>query len=154
MREKARARDGTTVETMTMDEFRMDMLASVAAAGLARTLVEQRLIKWGLRHVADDTHLITAELVANAVVATPGQKIHFRISRDASGLLIEVWDSSNEVPRPKPLMELDLDSLDLSEEGFDLTGGWGLPIIQALSQDCGYTPSPGGGETVWARVKA
>jgi hypothetical protein len=46
------------------------------------------------------------------------------------------------------------EDLDLSEENWDDNGGWGLPIVQALADDCGYTPHPSGGKWVWARLKA
>jgi hypothetical protein len=136
-----------------IDEVRLTMLASTASAGLARTLVQQRLFNWGYMHISCDVLLTTAELVANASEATPGREIKIRFSRDTCGVLLEVWDSSNQIPQPKPIIELTLDDLDLSEENWDGNGGWGLPIVQALALDCGYTPDPSGGKWVWARLK-
>jgi anti-sigma regulatory factor (Ser/Thr protein kinase) len=136
-----------------IDELRLTMLASTASAGLARTLVQQRLSKWGYMHISCDTLLITAELVANASEATPGREIKIRFSRDTCGVLLQVWDSSDQIPAPKPITELTLDDLDLSEENFDDNGGWGLPLVAALAADCGYIPAPSGGKWVWARLK-
>ncbi|WP_083983295.1 ATP-binding protein [Actinomadura hibisca] len=138
--------------TTTTDDLLIPMLGSPAAAGLARTLAKQRLHKWGCFHKADDVLLIVAELIANAARATPRQEIRFQLSRDAHGIVIAVWDASPQLPQPKPLVELTLDDLDLSEEALDDNGGRGLPIVQALATACGYTIDPGGGKWVWARL--
>lgn len=120
----------------------MNLLASPAAGGLARTLVEQRLLKWDLLHIADDAFLVTSELVTNATRAARGRELAIRFSRDDGGVLLEVWDPSDEVPR--------LRQVDLAE---DDVGGWGLQIVQALAARCGYTRSAGGGKTVWALLR-
>jgi anti-sigma regulatory factor (Ser/Thr protein kinase) len=144
--------DATTVTAM-IDELRLTMLASTASSGLARTLVQQRLSRWGYMHISCDVLLATAELVANASEATPGREIKIRFSRDSFGVLLEVWDCSDQVPITRPLIEPTLDDLDLREEHWDDNGGWGLPIVAALAHDCGYTPDPSGGKWVWARLK-
>jgi hypothetical protein len=135
------------------DDLRISMLASKAEADLARTFIEARLHKWGCMHISDDAFLIATELVANASAVTPGKEIKFRLSRDATGVLLAVWDSSGCVPQPKPVVELTLDTLDLTPEHWDDNGGWGLPIVQALAVDCGYRRDPAGGKWVWARLK-
>ncbi|MQY02140.1 ATP-binding protein [Actinomadura macrotermitis] len=134
------------------DDLVIPMLGSPAAAGLARTLTQQRLHKWDCFHIADDVQLIVAELIANAAEATPCKEIRFQLSRDAYGVVIAVWDSSPALPQPKPVVELTLDDLDLSPESFDDNGGWGLPIVQTLASQCGYTPDPSGGKWIWARM--
>jgi anti-sigma regulatory factor (Ser/Thr protein kinase) len=139
--------------TMMTDDLQLTMLASKAAAGLARTLVAERLRKWGCTHIADAALLVTAELIANAAEAVRGKEIKFRFSRDATGVLLEVWDSSPLPPTPKPAEDLTLETLDLSEENWDNNGGWGLPLVQALATECGYTPAPTGGKWVWAQLK-
>jgi hypothetical protein len=48
--------------------------------------------------------------------------------------------------------DLTPDTLDLREENFDDNGGWGLPIVQMLSADCGVEPTHGGGKWVWANI--
>ncbi|TNY35479.1 ATP-binding protein [Thermomonospora catenispora] len=96
--------------------------------------------------------LITGELVANASEATPGKKLCYRLERNPKGVLISVWDSSPHVPTVRPVVELTLEALDRSEDAFDSGGGWGLPIVQALSVACGCTPHPTGGKWVWARL--
>ncbi|OLT17413.1 hypothetical protein BJF79_17830 [Actinomadura sp. CNU-125] len=128
------------------------LLGTSTAVGLARTLACARLRKWDCSHILDDALLIVSELVTNAARQTPHKELRFQVSRDANGIIIAVWDSSPEIPKPKPLFELTLDGLDLSEDAFDNNGGRGLPIIQTLSTTCGVTKDPNGGKWVWARL--
>jgi anti-sigma regulatory factor (Ser/Thr protein kinase) len=140
---------------MTSDELRMHVLASRAAAGIVRDRFQRCLNAWGLPYLSDDVLLCTGELVANAVAAAPTAELRVRISREPSGVLVEVWDPSNAMPEAKPVVEPTLDDLDLSPENFDANGGWGLPIVVTLATACGFTPHPpDGGKTVWARFAA
>lgn len=138
--------------TTTLDDLRMTMLASNAAAGLARTLIGPKLRNWGCPHISDDAALIASELVANAVAATPGREIRLRLDRGSDGVLLAVWDGSDQPPRMRPLVEVTLDDLDLAEERWDDNGGWGLAIVAGLASDCGYRRDPAGGKWVWARL--
>ncbi|WP_026400781.1 ATP-binding protein [Actinomadura rifamycini] len=128
------------------------LLGTPAAVGLARTLAGARLRKWDCCRILDDALLIVSELVTNAARQTPHEELRFQISRDAAGVIIAVWDSSPEIPKPKPLFELTLEDLDMDEDAFDNSGGRGLPIIQTLSTTCGVTRDPHGGKWVWARL--
>ncbi|GAA4241793.1 hypothetical protein GCM10022254_72090 [Actinomadura meridiana] len=136
----------------TPDCLLIPMLASKAAPGLARTLTQTRLHKWGYAHITDDAFLIASELISNAVAATPGKEIRYQCSRDAHGVLIAVWDASPARPRMRPLERLTLDTLDVSKENWDNNGGRGLPIVAALATSCGHTPEPSGGKWIWARL--
>ena len=76
-------------------ELDMSCLAATSVAGSARTLVEFRLVEWGLgaeRHaeLRQDISLITAELVANACEATPDRPIRVRAVRDTRRILIHL----------------------------------------------------------------
>ncbi|WUI02404.1 ATP-binding protein [Spirillospora sp. NBC_00431] len=137
----------------TPDCLLVSMTASKAAPGIARQLTQTRLYMWGYGHILDDVFLVVSELITNAVAATPGQEIRYQCSRDTAGVLIAVWDSSPDVPRPRPMAETAADALDLSEEGWDDNGGRGLPIVAALAVECGHTPDPSNGKWVWARLK-
>ncbi|MFD0856719.1 ATP-binding protein [Actinomadura adrarensis] len=130
------------------------MLASTAAAGLARTLTNARLEKWGQSHISDDTFLVASELINNAIEATPGRQIIYRLSRDAGEIMMAVWDESDRVPSPKPPTAFTLDDLDLSPEHWDDNGGWGLNIVATLASSCGYTTDPRGSKWAWARIKS
>jgi anti-sigma regulatory factor (Ser/Thr protein kinase) len=144
--------DGTMVTTKT-EELIFPMLGSPAAIGVARTLADTRLRKWDYFHILDDALLIVAELVTNAAEETPGKEIVFRLRRDSHGVAIAVWDSSPCMPRPKPVAELTLEDLDLSEENFDNNGGWGLHLVRSLAGTSGVTRDPRkGGKWVWSRL--
>ena len=137
--------------------WRLPMAASPASAGLAWSLVEQRLITWGVgEDVRYDAHLVLAELVANAVSVTPADgRITVGCDREAGGIVIGVADPCPRLLRaPAPLVELRPEDLDLREENFDLNGGWGLGIVGALSAAWGADPLPDGrGKVVWARLR-
>ncbi|MFD0856574.1 ATP-binding protein [Actinomadura adrarensis] len=135
------------------DELVLPMLASTAAAGMARTLTNARLEKWGCVHISDDTFLVASELINNAIEETPGEQILYRLARDGGDIFISVWDRSDRVPTPRPPVEITLDSLDLSPEHWDDNGGWGLNIVATLANSCGYTTDPRGGKWIWARIK-
>ncbi|MEU5878857.1 ATP-binding protein [Spirillospora sp. NPDC047279] len=160
---------------MKTDELRLELLASVAAVGLVRTLVEQRLLKWGLAGLVTDTTLVAAELVTNAVEAAPtGSVVQVRLSREPNGVLLEVWDPVDALPQARqPRLDLADDPArddparvahpyfdrpaDRTRSGgadFDDNGGWGLTIVEALSVEAGYERTRGGGKTVWARLKS
>jgi len=133
------------------DELIFSMPGSPAAIGVARVLAGARIRKWDYSAVLDDALLIVSELVTNAAEVTPGEKIVLQVGRDGQGIFFAVWDSSARMPEPRPVAELGLDDLDLSEESFDDNGGWGLALVQALSTSCGVTRDPNGGKWVWAR---
>ncbi|WP_325050278.1 ATP-binding protein [Actinomadura craniellae] len=130
----------------------MSLLGSPAAAGLARTLTDQRLRKWDCFRILDDTLLVVTELITNAVKETPRREIRFRLAREAGDVVVAVWDSSPRLPRPRPAVELTLDTLDLAEDAYDDNGGRGLLIVQSLTSACGCTRDPRGGKWTWARL--
>ncbi|WP_460306407.1 ATP-binding protein [Actinocorallia aurea] len=133
------------------------MVASKACAGLAWSMVEQRLITWRVpEEVRYDVHLVLAELVANAVAVTPrGGMIQVRCDREDGAVLVGVRDPRSELPaEPALVVPLEPEGLDLREENFDVNGGWGLSIVKALSEACGVTPWADGGKVVWARLRA
>ncbi|WP_395110280.1 ATP-binding protein [Actinomadura sp. SCN-SB] len=146
-------------ETVTSRELDLTCLAAETAAGQVRLHIEIRLGEWGLLGIAQDVYLIAGELVANAVQVTPDGHIRVRFTREPGAVLLGVWDASDAMPKPKPVVELspldiepDPRALDPGHD--DGTGGWGLPIVQALSSECGVTPTVPHGKWVWARVQA
>jgi hypothetical protein len=152
-------KDGVTM-TIISDEMYMPMLASPASAGLARTITEQRLCKWGCSHISEDALIVVAELIGNAAKETPNREIRFVLRREMGCVLVGVWDCSPRPPRPGPVVELTLDTLDLAEHNFDANGGWGLHLVEVLSTAWGYHPDPidprtghPSGKWVWARLR-
>ncbi|TQM66987.1 anti-sigma regulatory factor (Ser/Thr protein kinase) [Actinomadura hallensis] len=136
-----------------VEESVMSLLGTAASVGVARTFVDARIRKWDYFHILDSALLVASELVTNAARQTPHGEIRLQLSRDAYGVIIAVWDAAHELPQAKPMTELTLDDLDLSEEAFDDNGGWGLHIVQALSATCGVIGDPAGGKWVWARMR-
>lgn len=74
----------------------------------------------------------------------PGPQIRVRLTRERHGVLLEVWDSSDEVPE-----EVAMDGAAPGEG----TSGRGLPIVAALALECGVTPAEPHGKWAWARVQ-
>ncbi|MBT2206769.1 ATP-binding protein [Actinomadura sp. NEAU-AAG7] len=131
----------------------MTCLAAPTGPGLERTLIGFRLDEWGLSGIAGDVVLIAGELVANAVAAAPSKEIRVWVSREPHSVVLRVWDSSECMPIARPVKELGLDDIvpdaRALERGRD--GGWGLPIVVALSSECGVRRTPPSGKWVWAR---
>ncbi|MEE1941285.1 ATP-binding protein [Streptomyces sp. TRM 70361] len=125
-------------------------------AAAAREFTGETLRGWGLGPLVDDVAVIVSELVGNALrygmTAGPRPPLPAeRSERPAEGpvrlgllwrgptLLCAVSDPSPATPvlgRPDQLSET----------------GRGLHIIDALSQNWGWSPPGSGGKTVWATV--
>lgn len=142
------------------DDFRANMPATAAAAAFTRALIKRRLGKWDCGGAADDVLVVAAELLSNAVKATPGRPIRVLCRREDDTVRIAVWDSSPERPAPARRAALCLDDLDVSEDDFDANGGRGLHIVDALAAEWGYRPDPAdpstgrlSGKWAWARVR-
>ncbi|MEU8801127.1 ATP-binding protein [Spirillospora sp. NPDC048819] len=115
-------------------------LAARTAPGQVRTLVELRLASWGLAVLRDDVTLIASELVTNAVQHAPSEReIRVRFTREARGVLLEVWDSCDGMPVRKH-----------DTEGLS---GRGLPIVEMLAAECGAYRTEPHGKWVWARCR-
>ncbi|WP_349666496.1 ATP-binding protein [Actinomadura xylanilytica] len=145
------------VKSANSGEMEMTCLAARTASGRVRSLIEYRLAEWGLSGLLDDLRLVAGELVANAVQCAPDGEIRVRLARESASVLLCVWDSSDAMPVAGPVVELCLDDIAPDPEALDPghddgTGGWGLPIVQALSSECGVRPTPPQGKWVWARV--
>ncbi|WP_165966850.1 ATP-binding protein [Actinomadura sp. 7K507] len=143
------------VKAVNEGELDISCLAAGTTSGLVRTLVEFRLAEWGLEKIAGDVLLIAGELVANAVQNTRDREIRVRFTREAGTVVLAVWDSSDEMPVVRPVVELTLDDVVPDacalDDGYDDgTGGWGLPLVQALSSDCGVRRTEPSGKWVWA----
>ncbi|MFC4053528.1 ATP-binding protein [Actinomadura syzygii] len=102
-------------------------------------LVELRLDAWGLAVLRDDVKLIASELVTNAVLHTPEREIRARLTREACGVWLGVWDSSDVMP--------------VRRDDGDGLGGRGLPLVAALASECGAFRALPYGKWVWARVE-
>ncbi|MGC5013758.1 ATP-binding protein [Streptosporangium sp. DT93] len=108
------------------------------AIAKVRALVDDTLVAWTLRHLADDVVLVAGELLANAVVHGDAPAA-LCLKAGAGELRLEVTDHGPGQPR-----HLRLDT--------DAPHGRGLTIVEALSHESGVVPLPDHpGKTVWAR---
>lgn len=138
---------------MTRDDLFIPLMGSPAAAGLARTLLAERLQKWKFADISDDVLLVASEMVANAAEAAPGRELKLKVTRDIAGLLIQVWDPGPGTPVSRDVVPLTLEQLDAApDDAWDAGGRWGLPIVQAIASDCGWRPTTPHGKWVWARL--
>lgn len=129
----------------------LDLVALRTAVGCSRMFLKFKLTNWQAPIELDDALVVVSELVTNAVRATgsldPNTKLSdvtrlnlLRVRLDAlkQGILIQVQDSSSEMPRIK----------DASD---DDEGGRGLAIIDSLCAAWGSYPHPRG-KVVWALI--
>jgi anti-sigma regulatory factor (Ser/Thr protein kinase) len=147
-----------SAEIALSGELDMTCLAAWTAPGQVRTHIEFRLAEWGLRTITHDVCLVAGELVANAVEATPDREIRVRFTREPIAVLLGVWDPSNEMPTLKPVVELSLDDITPDAQALNPghrggIGGWGLPLVEALSSECGVKRTPPRGKWVWSRMR-
>jgi signal transduction histidine kinase len=113
------------------------VLAVPAVNGVLRDAAGVHLAKWGLEDLADDALLVVSELVTNAITASPGGPLWFRMMRWPRMLAIEVRDCSAErVQRREPGM------LDES--------GRGLWMVEQVARHWGQRWEVDGTKTVYA----
>ncbi|WP_131732760.1 ATP-binding protein [Actinomadura formosensis] len=128
------------------------LLASAASAGLARDLVGNALKRWGMPVVEADAVLIIGELMANAVaVSSTAETVKVHARCEDGHVVLAVWDGGKGHPMTRHV-ELDLDTLDLSEENHDANGGWGLRLVVALAVRCWVEATPPRGKWVCAMI--
>ncbi|EGX56820.1 magnesium or manganese-dependent protein phosphatase [Streptomyces zinciresistens K42] len=111
-----------------------DLSAEPTAAGLARSLVRERLARWGLEELAFTTELIVSELVTNAY-RYAGGPVLLRLIRDGH-LICEVSDTSSTSPH-------------LRQAGSTDEGGRGLFLVAQLSERWG-TRYGSNSKTIWS----
>lgn len=114
----------------------VELPATLASAGSARTLVRELLEGWPASLV-DDAQLLVSELVTNAVLhAHTGVTLGLRVG--AGRLRVEVADGSLDRPRPRHPAD-------------DAVTGRGLLLVDALSSAWGAELREGG-KVVWFEV--
>ncbi|MCK8433485.1 ATP-binding protein [Streptomyces sp. D2-8] len=114
----------------------------------ARSFTRDTLHGWSLDHRCDDATLVITELTANAATHAaprapdvPGvPEIRLGFLLNPGHLLVTVSDPDDHPPVYRPA------GTGLEEHGR------GLCIVDALSEEWGWTPSGPAGKTVWARL--
>ena len=141
---------------VTAGTFDVTFRAAPTVPARVRSLVELRLAEAGLARISDDLTLIASELVANALRYAPEPEIRVRLSREPGAVVLAVWDSSDTEPAPKRTLEPTTEDVAPDAEALDLghdagTGGRGLPIVAAIADSYGVTPTEPRGKWVWAQ---
>lgn len=111
-----------------------------SAIPCARIHARLVLLEWNLRSLAEDAELIVSELTTNAIRAT-SHPVALFLRSDGNALIIEVWDTLAEAPRPEP-------------HAIDAESGRGLELVSILSARWGLFHPETGGKVVWALLPA
>ncbi|MEU7021604.1 ATP-binding protein [Streptomyces sp. NPDC046203] len=117
------------------------------SASRARAVLHAVLGDWGAgRELLEAAELVLSELVTNALrVPVPSDRqVGVRIAHSATGgmLRLEVSDAGDGRP-------------EIQKPEAEDTHGRGLQIVDALTDNWGVSPRPGGiGKTMWADLKA
>jgi serine/threonine-protein kinase RsbW len=116
--------------------------ASVDAPGIARRELVRSVGAQLDRDRLDDLRLLVSEIVTNAVRhagLSASDEITVGVRPDGRGFIVEISDTGRGFyPMPRPEA--------------DVAGGWGLPLLQHLSDGWGVEQRPEGGSMVWFRV--
>lgn len=112
----------------------------------ARRLTRKTLRDWGLMSLADDAQAIVSELAANAVTHAAQhaadrqparQDLSLRLLRRAGQVICAVLDPNDAPPVLKAPSDVD-------------EAGRGLQVVDALSDEWGWSPIADRGKAVWA----
>jgi hypothetical protein len=120
------------------DSIQVDVLAGQAR--WARRVITLAVEAWGLPHLTRGAVMVGHELVANALRHGMPPAV-LRLLRRGDGLIIEVGDGSDQVPR---IAEID---------NLTSMSGRGMQIVDTLARAWGVRPHQGG-KTVWAEIAA
>ena len=124
---------------LSQHQCRIPLMADLAAAAAARSVVEDAIRAWCVPVDADVAVLLTSELVTNAVThgsPTAGTLVLLTIACDAACLRVDVHDGSDDLPVLDP---------GLIEEALaEAETGRGLLLVTSLSAEWGFYPTPAG----------
>ena len=124
---------------VSQHKCRIPLMADLAAAAGARSVVEDCIRAWRVPVDADVAVLLTSELVTNAVThgtPTAGTFVLLTIACDAAWLRVDVHDGSGDLP------VLDTGLID---EGLaEAETGRGLLLVTSLSAEWGFYRTPAG----------
>src|SRR4051812_25113010 len=122
-----------------------EIRGGVEAAWAAREVLSDRLGKEAREDTMHDLHLLTTELVTNAVVhAGVGEAdtIELRVAAERDRVRVAVTDPGGD---DTPVVQ-DLDP--------ETPGGMGLFLVEQISSSWGVERAPVGGKSVWFELAA
>jgi anti-sigma regulatory factor (Ser/Thr protein kinase) len=108
--------------------------ARPTSAREARDRLKPLLRSWRSQAARDNATLVLSEIVTNAVRHASGGPILITVTTMDGHLRVEVHDESASLPIARTSGE---------------TGGYGLRLIDRLSDQWGIHQHPGDGKTVW-----
>lgn len=124
---------------VSQHQCRIPLMADLAAAAVARSVVEDAIRTWRVPVDQDVAVLLTSELVTNAVThgtPTAGTFVLLMVACDVSGLRVDVHDGSGDLPV--------LDTGLTDEAPADSETGRGLLLVTTLSAEWGFYRTPTG----------
>lgn len=119
----------------------LELGALDSAVPCARLHARQVVREWGRPDLSDTAELLVSELMTNAIRASidvMSPAVALWLFSDGRCVVIQVGDGSSEMP-----LRQDADA--------DSESGWGLLLVESLSQGWGSFPGPNG-KVVWARI--
>ena len=125
--------------SLSQHQCRIPLMADLAAAAAARSVVEDAIRAWCVPVDADVAVLLTSELVTNAVThgsPTAGTLVLLTIACDAACLRVDVHDGSGDLP----VLGTGL----IDETPAEAETGRGLLLVTSLSAEWGFYRTPAG----------
>jgi len=120
-------------------QCRIPLMADLAAAAAARSVVKDAIRAWRVPVDADVAVLLTSELVTNAVThgaPSAGTFVLLTIAREAACLRVDVHDGSGDLPVPGTGL--------IDEAPDEAETGRGLLLVTSLSAEWGFYRTPTG----------
>jgi anti-sigma regulatory factor (Ser/Thr protein kinase) len=114
---------------------RIDLPVRPTAAREARDWFKALTGSWADEAARDAATLLLSEVVTNAVRHACGETIDITVTLTHGRLVTAVHDESPSPPTRR--------------RGHNLAGGWGLELMDLLSDRWGVDQHPGDGKTVW-----
>jgi anti-sigma regulatory factor (Ser/Thr protein kinase) len=124
---------------VSLHQCRIPLMADLAAAAAARSVVDDAIRAWRVPVDADVAVLLTSELVTNAVThgtPTAGTFVLLTIACDSACLRVDVHDGSGDLPV--------LDTGLTEEAPVEAETGRGLLLVTLLSAEWGFYRTPAG----------
>ena len=122
-----------------MSVARVTLVSRPASVRAARAWLAPLLVGWQDEATRHDALLLMSEVVTNSVRHARGGRISIVVTMSAKRLLAQVKDDSPDVPLRRDAGP---------------AGGWGLGLLDDLSERWGVDQHPDDGKTVWFEITA